>query len=176
MYKGEKTILRAYEKKDLEDAHRLFNDLEVQRLLNPGVILPLSLEEEQKFIETNAASKESRYNFAIETHDGVYIGGCGYFDFNRRNGTTYIGIAIAHRDYWGKGFGTDALRVLLRFLFLELNVRKVLLNVFAFNERAVACYRRLGFGEEGRLKQQVYRDGTYHDELIMSLFREQFNV
>ncbi len=174
MYRGDKVILRGYEKTDLELAHRYFNDPEVQHLLNSGLILPISMAEEEKFINECANSKERGYNFAIETIEGEYLGGCGYFELDRKNRTTYVGIAIANKERWGQGYGTDAMRVLLRFLFDELDLRKVLLRVFAYNDRAIASYRRLGFVEEGRLRQQFYRRGEYHDEIIMGILRDEF--
>lgn len=72
-----------------------------------------------------------------------------------------IGIAIGNKNYWGKGYGTDALNTLLRLLFNEHNARKVLLNVF-------------GFKEEGRLKEQIYREGKYQDGVVMALFKKDY--
>ncbi len=176
MYKGKKTILRAYRKEDAASAVKLFNDAEFRRLLEPRPLLPVSLPEEEAFVSNamNPKDRNRAFDFAVTTLQGKYIGGCSFFDFNHRTGIVTIGIAIADKNFWGKGYGTDALRTLLRLLFHELNARKVMLNVFAFNERAIACYKALGFREEGRLKEQVYRDGTYHDEVIMALFRRDW--
>jgi RimJ/RimL family protein N-acetyltransferase len=176
MFRGEKVVLRSYDKKDLEKAHAFFNDYRLTYYLAPGLALPLSVKEEETFIEnvSSGKDKERAYTFAIDTLEGEYIGGCGYFNLSRKNGTVFIGIAIGNPVYWGKGYGTDAMRVLLRFLFDEFNIRKVLLNVFAFNERAIASYKKLGFVEEGRLREQMYREGTYHDEVVMGLFRSEF--
>lgn len=174
MYKGEKVILRSYEKSDIEKAHKLFNDLEVQRLISPRSIFPSSYEQEELFLVDEGISckdKERAYVFAIQTIEGVYIGGCSYKNLDRKNSTTHIGIAIADKGYWGRGYGTDAMKILIKFLFEEFNIRKILLEVFSYNERAVKCYTKLGFVEEGRLKDQIYRDGKYHDTIIMSLFR-----
>lgn len=175
MYRGKKVILRAYEKEDIAEAHRLFNNLEFQKLLNTHLILPLSYEDEEKFILEMNNNKNNGYNFAIEAIDeSKYIGGCGYFKYRPKDGTTWIGIAIADNKYWGKGYGSDALKVLINFLFNELNIRKITLGVFSYNTRAVKCYHNLGFKEEGCLKKNLYRDGKYHDELIMSLFKNKY--
>jgi len=175
MFKGEKVILRSYEKKDIDRAHALFNDYETRSFLDPGVILPMSHEEEEKFIELCRSNKEKGYNFAIETLEGEYIGGCGYFGLETKNRHTYIGIAIVDKKYWGRGYGTDAMKVLINFLFNELNIHKILLKVYSYNKRGIACYKKLGFIEEGYLREQIFRDGSYHDEMIMSLFRQQYN-
>ncbi|HBA59798.1 MAG TPA: N-acetyltransferase [Elusimicrobia bacterium] len=176
MFKGKKTILRAYTKVDAVVAYKLFNDEELRSLLDPSPLLPVSLAEEEAFINNamNPKDKSKAFEFAITTLQGKYIGGCSYFNFNKKTRTVWIGISIADKKFWGKGYGSDALRTLLRLLFNELNARKVLLNVFAFNARAVACYEGLGFREEGRLKEQQYRAGKYHDDVIMALFRKDW--
>ena len=168
--------LRAYEKTDLDRAHRFFTDPEVRSLLMPGVVLPVSREEEAAFIENsvNPKNKEAHYEFAVENASGEYIGGCSYFDTSHKNRTCFVGIAIGDKSCWSKGYGTEVLRKLLEFLFLEKNMRKVLLNVFSFNKRAIACYEKLGFKQEGCLREQIYRDGKYHDEYIMALFADDF--
>ena len=176
MYKGKKTILREYRKEDAALAVKLFNDGELRRLLDPRPLLPLSLPEEEAFVNNamNPKDRNRAFEFAVTTLQGKYIGGCSFFNFDHRTGTVTIGVSINDKAYWGKGYGSDALRTLLRLLFLEMNARKVLLYVFAFNERAIACYKGLGFREEGRLKEQVYREGKYHDEVIMALFRRDW--
>lgn len=176
MHKGKKTILRAYRKEDAAEAVKLFNDPELRRLLDPRPGLPLSLPEEEAFVNAAMSPKDrnAAFDFAVTTLQGRYIGGCSFFNFNHLAGTVTLGISIADKNYWGKGYGTDALRTLLRLLFGEMNARKVLLYVFAFNERAIACYKGLGFREEGRLKEQIYRAGGYSDEVIMALFRRDW--
>lgn len=172
MYRGEKVILRAYEQKDVPRAHHLFNNYQVQRMLNMGAVLPVSYAEEEKHIYRLQENRDQVCGFAIETFEGEYIGGCGYFEVDHRNRRCSLGIAIADEQYWGKGFGTDAMRVLLRILFEEVNLRKVCLSVFSFNEPAIRCYERLGFVEEGRLREHLFREGRYHDNILMALFRK----
>ena len=81
---------------------------------------------------------------------------------------------IGDKDYWGKGYGSDALKVLIRFIFEEVNIYKIKLNVFSFNKRAISCYKKLGFKEEGILKDELYRNGKYFDIIPMALFKEDF--
>ena len=173
MYRGEKVVLKAYEKHHVKPAHEGFNRYEVQRLLSPGAILPLSFEEEEDFLAQQAKNKKQgkAYSFAIETHDGEYLGGCSYFDLDAKSRHATIGISIVQPEKWSQGYGTDALNVLIKILFEELNLRKLLLSVLAKNERAIRCYQNLGFTEEGRLKEQVFREGEYQDMIIMGLFR-----
>jgi len=173
MFKGKKTILKAYEKGFSPIACKLWNDEELRSFMDSSALLPVSLPEEDSIVDRfmNPKDKSRAYDFAITTLQGKYIGGCSYFDFNYRTGTVWVGIAIGDKNYWAKGYGTDALNTLLRLLFNEHNARKVLLKVFAFNERAIASYKKLGFKVEGCLIEQLYRGGKYHDEFIMSLFK-----
>jgi RimJ/RimL family protein N-acetyltransferase len=168
--------LRAFEKTDLDIVHRMFNNPELVRQLYSETVMPFSMDEEASFIESsvNPKSKENAYNFAIEKEDGALIGGCSYFSTSNKNRTCYVGISIYDPQLWGKGYGTAAMRKLLEFLFHERNMRKVLLNVFSFNKRAMASYKKLGFVEEGCLREQIYRDGKWHDEYVMALFAGDF--
>lgn len=172
MYIGEKVRLRAYRKEDMEKVVVLINDPEVKKLLTPGIPFPYTLEDEFKWYESVTANTDGVYNFAIETlADSRYIGGCGLNHVDWKNGTAVIGIFIGDKDYWGKGYGTDAIRVLIDFIFNQMNIRKIKLNVFSFNKRAIKSYEKCGFVIEGILKDEIYRDGTYHDEYVMALFR-----
>lgn len=174
MYKGQLTILRAYGKEDYEKAHKLFNDYEMMHFLSGMAVYPCSYEEETELIQNMNKNKSNAYNFAITTLDGIYIGGCGYMKLSQKDGTCMVGISIADKNYWGKGYGTDAMRVLLRFLFGELNLRKVQLGVFSYNTRGIKSYEKIGFKAEGIFKEQIYRDHAYHDELRMAIFKNEF--
>lgn len=168
--------LRAFEKSDLDIIYKYFNNPELVRFLSPEAVMPYSREEEASFIENsvNPKDKEKTYNFAIANAREELVGGCSYMDTSMKNRTCYIGISIYNPRHWGKGYGTAAIRKLLEFLFFEKNMRKVLLNVYDFNERAIACYKKVGFKQEGCLKEQIYRDGKYNDLHIMALFAEDY--
>ena len=83
-----------------------------------------------------------------------------------------MAILIGEKDLHGKGFGADAVRTLCRFGFSEMNLRKIKAAVFDFNVPALRCYEKCGFVREGVLKQEMFRDGAYHDVILMALFRQ----
>lgn len=85
-----------------------------------------------------------------------------------------VGIFIGDKNYWNKGYGTDAMRILIRFIFEQMNINKIKLNVYEFNPRAVRCYEKCGFKKEGTLRQEIFRDGKYYDQYIMSILREEY--
>ncbi|MBM7561342.1 GNAT family N-acetyltransferase [Fusibacter tunisiensis] len=173
MLDGKKVRLRAYHKEDLETVVTLINDPDVKKLLTPGIPFPYTLEDENKWYESISGNSTGLYNFAIETlEDSVYLGGCGINSIDWKNSVAVIGIFIGRKDYWGKGFGTDAMEVLIDFIFDQMNIRKIRLNVFEFNVRAYKSYLKCGFKVEGTLKAEIFRDGRYYDEYIMGLFRD----
>jgi len=81
---------------------------------------------------------------------------------------------IGDKSQWGKGYATEAMELIIEYGFNQLNLNMIYLGVVQFNERAAALYKRVGFVEEGRLRQRVYRDGSYHDELSMSMLRTEW--
>ena len=90
--------------------------------------------------------------------------------------TAKFGLFIGEPSAWNRGFGSDAIRTLVRFAFDEMNLRKLRIHVFEYNERAKHVLEAQGFVQEGRLRQEFYREGTYHDIVILSIFRgEQRN-
>ena len=76
------------------------------------------------------------------------------------------------KPYRGRGYGKEAMELLCDFCFREMNLHKLRVSVFAFNEAAVRCYLSCGFREEGRLEKELWRDGAYRDVLILSRFAD----
>jgi len=176
MYTGEKVRLRAYKREDVQLAQEYLNDAETKRLLTPGIPFLITLEEEHKWFESLSAFKDT-YNFAIETlEEGKYIGGCGINQIDWKNSVATVGIFIGDKNYWGKGYGSDAMKVLVRFIFEQMNVNKIKLFVYSFNERAVRSYEKCGFVKEGVLRQEIFRDGKYHDEYVMSILKDEYFI
>ena len=174
MYTGNKVRLREYRKDDAKQAQDYINDPEVKRLLNPGIPFLNTFEDEEKWIEGLSAKKEN-YSFAIETlEDSKYIGGCGINDIDWKNSVIVVGIFIGDKNYWSKGYGTDAMKVLIKFIFEQMNIHKIKLNVYSFNERAIRSYVKCGFKHEGTLRKEIFRDGKYYDEIVMGLLSEEY--
>ncbi len=85
-----------------------------------------------------------------------------------------MGIGIGEREYWGNGYGTDAMRAILHFAFTELNLYRVSLNVFEYNPRAIRSYEKAGFVAEGRQRQVLNRDGRRWDVIYMGILHEEW--
>jgi RimJ/RimL family protein N-acetyltransferase len=176
MYEGRIVRLRALEPTDAERAFKWINDREVTQFLMARY--PMSLAAERDWI-TNA-SKPSEFGearFAIETKDEqVHIGMCGLHRATPEDRHCELGIMIGDKSYWNGGYGTDAMLTVLRFAFDQMNLHKVALGVFDFNERAQTVYRRCGFVEEGRAREEVFKNGRYIDVVRMSVLRREFEA
>ena len=173
MYYGEKVCLRAYKEEDISIATSLVNDKELKKFLVTGVPFPTSPWEEESWVKSQKSNEKGEYNFAIEDiKTKKYIGGCGIQHVNWLARVAVVGIMIGDKDYWGKGYGTDAMRVLMKFIFEDMNIHKIRLSTFSFNSRAKRCYEKCGFQVEGILKDEIFKDGKYYDEIIMSAFNK----
>jgi RimJ/RimL family protein N-acetyltransferase len=174
LFEGQLVRLTQLQRDDLPLFRQWFRDYEFFRLLVPETAVPITDEAEDEWYEHAVKSKESFF-FAIRLlADGRLIGSCGLFDISPKNRCATFGIAIGDKDCWGKGFGTDATQVLLRFAFQELNLNRVQLEVFAFNQRAIRAYEKIGFVHEGVRRQALFREGRYHDVLLMAILREEW--
>ena len=174
MLKGEKVILRGITRDDLPRIWAYNNDVEVELAGGGDPPMPQSLERLQAEFEQQAA-KGGRDGavFAIEA-DGRLIGQCGLSNFSDIDGTAELGITIGDKDYWGRGYGRDAVRVLLDYGFRMRNFRKVWLRVWGNNERGIRAYRACGFIEEGRLREHVWSNGAFHDLVYMGVLAREW--
>jgi RimJ/RimL family protein N-acetyltransferase len=170
---GKLVRLRAYEKSDADALFRWFSDEDVTRWLGPPNFP--SRAHQERFIELASTPGDDAKYFAIETLDGKLIGDCGlrFIDWKSRKAEFFI--TIGEKPFWGKGFGSDALRIVIRLAFDKMNLNRLWLSVLVDNPRAVRCYEKCGFVREGLLRQESYVDGKYRDVLMMALLREDYD-
>ena len=171
MILGAKTRLRAIEREDIPTFVRWFNDPEVRHYLE--MYLPMSKAQEENWFEAQLKDTSSHI-FAIETEEGALIGNIGLVDLDWKNRSAVLGVVIGEKEYWGQGCGRDAISALLSFAFNEMNLHRIHLFTYDFNERAIHCYEECGFCLEGRAREAVFRDGRYYDSLLMGILREEF--
>ncbi|MCL2519437.1 MAG: GNAT family N-acetyltransferase [Spirochaetaceae bacterium] len=171
---GERLYLRAYKEEDTQPAYKLINDYSSIRTARVLPTFPTSLQEEKDFVGEAMKKSGPTFDFAIvRNEDDVYMGGCSVQKFDEIARIANIGIFLG-KPYQRLGYGYEALSLLIRFIFNELNIRKIKLFVFSFNEAGIALYKKLGFKEEGVLKEELYREGRYHDSIVMGLFRRDW--
>ncbi|MCL4559372.1 MAG: GNAT family N-acetyltransferase [Chloroflexi bacterium] len=175
MINGEHLRLRALERSDIPLFVRWFNDPEV----TDGLLtyLPLSTSDEERWFDEMLKTPPDQHPLSIEVLEGekwVLIGNCGYQNIDYRCRLGEIGIVIGEKAYWNKGYGTEAMRLMVRHGFETLNLNRVFLHVYATNQRAIQSYEKVGFVHEGRLRQDMYKNGAYIDVLVMSILRSEW--
>ncbi|HEX6816838.1 MAG TPA: GNAT family protein [Ktedonobacterales bacterium] len=174
MLRGEKVILRPIEREDLKRLHELERNVDLA-LLAGSEWHPVPLAAWEKDFDKHLED-EDKSEFVIEA-DGKVIGDIGLHRWkNRRAGTASLGIAISDPEYLGKGYGRDAISLLLDWSFRIQNYRRIELETLATNERAVRSYRACGFVEEGRKRLCEYVNGEYVDVLVMGILRSEWEA
>jgi len=159
---------------DLSRLHQFNNDIAVELAGGGDPPMPQSLARlEAEFDTQVGAGGREGTGFAIEA-DGQLIGQCALFNHNAVNRTAELGITIGDRAYWGRGYGTEAIGLLIDYGFRHHNLHRIYLNVNGNNGRAIAVYKRCGFVEEGRLRAHVWSDGQYIDLIYMGILQHEW--
>ncbi len=173
MILGKKVRLRAFREDDLKSAITWINNPVVTRYLTD--MRPRSIVEERAWLDRAMRNDDpTAVMLVIETSDGEYAGSVGLMHIDGRNRHAEAGIVIARPEDWGRGLGTEAMQLILRHAFEELNLHRILLRVFTFNERAIKSYVKLGFVEEGRLRENMFRHGAWHDTVLMGILADEY--
>ena len=176
MLHGEKVRLRAIEREDILTWWTFNNDLEVELAGGGDPPYPQSIARLQAEFETDASrGGRDGPRFAIEA-DGRMIGQCALYNMEPVARTALIGIAIGDKNYWGQGYGRDAIRVLVAYGFRMLNLHRIWLDVQGRNARAQRAYRACGFVEEGRLRSHVWNNGQHDDLIYLGLLRTDWEA
>ena len=174
MLRGEKVTLRAVSRDDLPRLLDFYNDVEVELAGGGDPPQPTTLERLQRDFDREAAEPpRDKTDFAIEA-DGNLIGHCGLFHIDETARHGELGISIGDKDNWGRGYGREAISLLLDYAFRLRNLRRVWLEVHASNERAIRAYRSCGFVEEGRMREHIWLDGRYLDNVLMGILRDEW--
>jgi diamine N-acetyltransferase len=178
---GERVRLRRLERTDLPRFVEWLNDPEVRDGL--ALFYPMSQVHEDEWFEGTLRLEPALQPFAIDAALGVagptggpttwvLVGSTGFHALDWKNRWGEVGIVIGRKDLWGHGYGTDALRTLVRWGFRQLNLNRVFLRVNDDNARAIRSYEKIGFVHEGRLRQDRYHAGRYLDTLLMGILRD----
>jgi RimJ/RimL family protein N-acetyltransferase len=162
-----------------EDADRFTRwalDSEYLRLLDTDPASFWSIQKRKEWLE-KGQEKDSNEEvfFMIRTRENdLTIGFIGLDGIRWNHGDAYVGIGIGEREFRGRGFGSDAMRVLLKYAFTELNLHRVSLNVFAYNSMAIRSYEKAGFVIEGNQREYLNREGKRWDMVFMGILKEDW--
>ncbi|MEW6470315.1 MAG: GNAT family protein [Bacteroidota bacterium] len=168
----DKTGLRPITTEDATDEYLgWLNNPEVTRGLDTG-IFPTTREALVGFLKSMSSGKENQMFCIIDKSRGKHIGNIKLGNINWVNRNAELGILIGDMSAWGKGFGRDACTLLVRYAFDKLNLNKVWLAVYSNNEAAYNLYKKLGFVQEGCLRQHVFSDGRFVDKILMAVYNQ----
>jgi RimJ/RimL family protein N-acetyltransferase len=169
MFIGEKIRLTALRTDDIPVVVRWYHDSDFMRNFDGNPAFPRTEESWKKWFEENTSAK-NQYFFAIRPLDSEDLLGWVFLDdisMSHRNG--WIALAFGDESNRGKGYGYEAMQLLLQFVFHELNLYRVQLTVFEYNTRAIRLYEKLGFVREGTFREHLQRDGRRHDMYLYGL-------
>lgn len=191
---GKRIRLRAIEREDLPRFAAWLNDPEVRQYI--AAYLPMSLVMEERWFEDMLARSPDEHPLVIEvdtpaeypdvsakgaapkeaTAAGGWlaVGNISLMHINTRARSAEVGIFIGEKRFWNQGYGTEAMRLMLRHGFNSLNLHRIFLRVNANNLRGIRAYEKAGYILEGRLRQDYFDQGEYSDTLIMSVLRPEW--
>jgi RimJ/RimL family protein N-acetyltransferase len=170
---GKKCYLSPIDLNDAEKYTEWLNDLEVITNLGPLYGGIINVEGEKEILK----DLSQKHNYAIiDIETNELIGNCGYLEIDNLNQIAEVGIFIGNKEFWNKGYGTEALMLLIDYGFKALNLHNILLKVFSFNERAIKCYEKAGFKIIGKRREALNRGGKKFDAIFMDILYDEINA
>jgi len=172
---GTKVYLRPLEREDAPLLVPWINDAEVTRTLEV-FYRPMNLQTELEFIENIYKSEHDVVLGIAVTATDALIGATGLHRLDCKNRRASFGIFIGEKAEWGKGYGTEVTTLMTGYAFETLNLNRVWLHVYEYNERGIWAYEKVGFKGEGVLRQDRYHEGRYWDTITMAILREEWEA
>lgn len=170
---GQRVYLRAISADDATEEYLSWlNDEETTRGLASG-LFPSTLDELKQFINGVVGNKNAVMFAICDNSNQTHIGNIKLDKFDWVSRTCELGLLIGNKNYWGKGIGYEVCKLTIEYAFSDLNMRKVLLAVYENNPAAISLYNKLGFVQEGCLRQHIFEGGSYYDKIYMGLFKEE---
>jgi len=167
---GDRIILRPLKIYDAVDRVKWRKDEEMTQFLPSG---KRTLEEEKNKIRKKLKDSDCYY-FSIETIEGKHIGGCSLLHIVKGVKKAELSVMIGDKKYWNRGYGTDVIKLILKFGFKVLKLNKIHLKCIEYNKRGIRCYEKCGFKHEGRLRKHMFKKGKAWDEIRMSILINEY--
>jgi RimJ/RimL family protein N-acetyltransferase len=170
---GEKCYLSPCSLEDAEKWTEWDNDLEVAVPLGEESYTLYSLDKTKEII-SNVIKKQDPIFSIVDLETDKPIGRCMLFNVDKVDRKAMLGIGIGDKTYWDKGYGQDATKLLLDYGFNLLNLNNIMLGVYSYNERAISCYKKVGFKEIGKRRKSKIIGGRLFDEVFMDILADEF--
>lgn len=169
---GKQVLLRPVKLSDAKRFVKWFNDKSVNKFM---FVRGITLAKEKKYILDRIKGKvKDVLHFCIDTKDGVHIGAISLESIQKRNKNASFGIIIGDKNYWSKGYGEEASRLILEYGFKQLKLHRVELDVYSYNTRAIGLYKKLGFKKEAVRREHNFYNGKFYDTIIMGLLDREW--
>jgi UDP-4-amino-4,6-dideoxy-N-acetyl-beta-L-altrosamine N-acetyltransferase len=169
---GDKIYLRPLDMEDIDLFILWLNDEEVRQYLSR--MTPLNRTREKEFIENlYKDEREIVLGIVVKENDQL-IGNIALHKISIPFRNAGLGIFIGDKSCWSKGYGTEALNLMLGYGFDQLNLHRIFLTVLSFNARAIHTYEKVGFKREGSFRDHIYRNGKYHDLYYMGILEDEW--
>jgi len=169
---GERVILRPVEPQDAALMHRWMNDPEIRCLT--GEVTPSTLPDVEDYINKLRSSPDRVWFIIVVKETGRAIGETGLLRMFHPWRNTDLSIILGEKDAWGHGYGMEAMDLILDYAFGSLNFHRVSIGVVGFNENALRFYRKIGFKQEGILRDGYYYNHRFSDFVMMSILEDEY--
>ena len=169
---GERIYLRPLDNVDLDRCMRWINNPEITSTLT--MRFPMSRSQEEDWILSHYKDQANIPLAIIVKDQDQHIGNCGLHSIDYVNRNAEFGIMIGEVDQWGRGYAAEAARLIINYGFSQLGMHRIFLQVHSHNERAQRAYEKVGFKQEGRMRESYFRNGRYYDTLIMSMLEAEW--
>ncbi|NUR47969.1 MAG: GNAT family N-acetyltransferase [Hamadaea sp.] len=174
MITGELIRLRAFEPEEADALWRWNHDPAVMRWMDQYYVN--SLDRARRGLADAQVNSFAHVLYAVEVlADGKLIGLVQLRDTDAAVGSAELDIYLGEKDYWGRGYATDAMRTICRYGFDTMRLHRIGLTVVEANEAARRVYAKVGFVEEGRLRDAFRRDGRWYDKIAMGLLEGELS-
>jgi len=169
---GKKVILKKVERENLEQLREWRNNPDLRKYFREYRLI--NSENQQKWYEDRVLGDSNQYNFEIrDKSNNKLIGHCGLYYINWISRTGEFGIYVGDQDYRSGGYGSDALRTLIKYGFEDLNLNRIWCEVYD-NNAALEVYKHIGFVYEGKMRENYYNEGKYWDSHLMGMLRKEY--
>jgi len=170
-----RVYLRALELDDVKQLVKWRNDLEITSLLG-GNTQFVSNYRESEWLKSILLNDKNDLRLAIcLTENQLHIGNVNLTSINWVNRTAEFSIFIGEKSFWGKGLASEATRLVLKHGFFELNLNRIYLYVLESNKDAINLYKKVGFVQEGLLRDGVYKNNMLHNLIVMSILKNEYD-
>lgn len=170
---GEKVLIRAVEDEDLPYIHKWFNDFELMELFDFKINF-INYNELAYKAGQSDCSEVCIYFTIAERDTKKPVGRCSLTDIDFSNKKCLCSLYIGDESSREKGYGTEAMYLLMKFAFEDLDLNRLGTWVFDYNKRAIKSYKKCGMKVEGIMREGVYRDGKYHDVYFMGILKNEY--